>query len=192
MAYGDRARCKSCGREIIQIGGGHRQRQYCDDTCKQRAYQERREQAHMAALRALWVGYLPTTQEMLVGLTRQYSEEFARRFAAVIDAEKQQSSSLATGDVSLVRLGERLSYPELHVKHPGGGHAVVLRAGKANWLHFADVAEKRTGCTLPMWQKGVLSGRWSMPPGPYYEGKKAYHDQRRRTLSRALRKAGSP
>src|SRR6266568_1075151 len=130
MAYGDRTTCRACGREIIQIGGGHRQRQYCDDTCKQRAYLERKEQQHSQALRALWAGYLPTTQEMLVGLTR--------RFAAVIDAEKQQSSSLATGDVSLVRLGSQLDYPELHVKHPGGGHAVVLRAGKANWLHFAD------------------------------------------------------
>ena len=99
MAYGDRARCKSCGREIIQIGGGHRQRQYCDDSCKQRAYQERLEQAHMAALRALWGGYLPATQEFLMSMTRFYGEDFARRIAAIIDAEKQ-SSTLATHDVS--------------------------------------------------------------------------------------------
>ncbi len=163
MAYGDRARCKSCGREIIQIGGGHRQRAYCDDTCKQRAYLERREQAHMAALRALWAAYLPTTQEMLVGLTRQYSEEFARRFAAVIDAEKQQSSSLATGDVSLVRLGSQLDYPELHVKHPGGGHAVVLRAGKANWLHFADVAEGRLIRAVEHAARAIIRGEESLP-----------------------------
>jgi hypothetical protein len=63
MAYGERTRCKACGREIIQIGGGHRQRLYCDDSCKQRAYQERKEQAYLASLRALWAGYLPATQE---------------------------------------------------------------------------------------------------------------------------------
>ena len=67
MAYGERTRCKACGREIIQIGGGHRQRLYCDDSCKQRAYQERKEQAYLASLRALWAGYLPATQEFLRG-----------------------------------------------------------------------------------------------------------------------------
>jgi hypothetical protein len=100
MAYGDRTACRTCGREIIQIGGGHRQRQYSDDSCKQRAYQERKEQAYLASLRALWAGCLPHTQEFLVLLTRQYSEEFARRFAAIIDEEKQQSSTVATHDVS--------------------------------------------------------------------------------------------
>jgi len=99
MVYGERTRCQSCGREIVQIGGGHRLRLYCDDTCKQHAYQERREQAYLASLRALWAGYLPHTQEFLMFLTRQYSEEFARRFAAIIDAEKQ-SSTVATHDVS--------------------------------------------------------------------------------------------
>ncbi len=87
----------------------------------------------------------------------------ARRFAAVIDAEKQQSSSLATGDVSLVRLGERLSYPELHVKHPGGGHAVVLRAGKANWLHFADVAEGRLIRAVEHAARAIIRGEESLP-----------------------------
>src|SRR6266705_1866757 len=119
MAYGDRAACRSCGREIIQIGGGHRQRQYC--------------------------------------------EEFASRFAAVIDAEKAQSSHLATGDVSLVRLGSQLDYPELHVKHPGGGHAVVLRAGKANWLHFADVAEGRLIRAVEHAARAILRGEESLP-----------------------------
>ncbi len=163
MAYGDRAACRSCGREIIQIGGGHRQRQYCDDTCKQRAYLERKEQQHSQALRALWAGYLPATQEMLVGLTRQYSEEFASRFAAVIDAEKAQSSHLATGDVSLVRLGSQLDYPELHVKHPGGGHDVIVREGKANWLHFADVAEGRLIRAVEHAARAILRGEESLP-----------------------------
>jgi hypothetical protein len=49
---------------------------------------------------SIWAGYLPHTQEFLVLLTRQYSEEFARRFAAIIDEEKQQSSTVATHDVS--------------------------------------------------------------------------------------------
>lgn len=139
MAYGDKTTCKSCGREIVQIGGGHRQRQYCDDTCKQRAYLQRKEQQHHELLRALWASYLPATQEMLTGLTRQYSEEFARRFAAIIDAEK----ACLVVDVSLMRLGEQLGYPELRIKHPLGGPDVILRAGRSCWLHFADVAEGR-------------------------------------------------
>ncbi len=143
MAYGDRTQCLACGAEIIQIGGGHRQRLYCNDTCKQHAYLERKEQAHLTSLRALWAGYLPATQEMLMGLTRQYSEEFACRFASIIDAEKQQTAKDAVADVSLVRLGEALSYPALRVKHPLGGHDVILPAGRQSWLHFADVAEGR-------------------------------------------------
>ena len=35
MAYGDKTTCKACGGEIVQISGGHRPRQYCDDICKQ-------------------------------------------------------------------------------------------------------------------------------------------------------------
>jgi hypothetical protein len=135
MAYGDKTTCKSCGREIVQIGGGHRQRQYCDDTCKQRAYLQRKEQQHHELLRALWASYLPATQEMLMGLTRQYSEEFARRFAAIIDAEK----ACLVVDVCLMRLGEQLGYPALRVKHPYGGRDVILRDGRDNWLSFADM-----------------------------------------------------
>ncbi len=142
MAYGDKARCLSCGTEIVQIGGGHRQRQYCSDTCKQRAYLERKEQAYLATLRVLWADYLPVTQEFLVFLTRQYSEEFARRFAAIIDAEKQSSLAVTVDDL-LMDLGRRLNYCELRVKHPYGGHDVIVRAGRDNWQHFADVAEGR-------------------------------------------------
>ncbi len=162
MAYGDRTRCKACGREIIQIGGGHRQRLYCDDSCKQRAYQARREQAYLAGLRALWAGYLPETQEFLVMLTRQYSEEFARRFAAIIDAEKQ-SSTVASHDVSLLDLGKRLDYPELHVKHLYGGHDIVLRAGLLSWQHFYDGAEGRVIRAAMEATRAVLSNR--QPPG---------------------------
>lgn len=43
MAYGDRTTCKFCGREIIQVGGGHRQRVYCDDNCRQRAHKQRHD-----------------------------------------------------------------------------------------------------------------------------------------------------
>jgi hypothetical protein len=143
MAYGDRTKCKACGREIVQIGGGHRQRAYCDDTCKQHAYLQRREQARLLSLRAMWAGYLPETQEFLVFLIRHYSEDFARRVASIIEAEKQQSSRLAVVDVSLMRLGEQLGYPQMRIKHPLGGHDVLLPAGRSCWLHFADVAEGR-------------------------------------------------
>jgi hypothetical protein len=143
MVYGERTRCQSCGREIVQIGGGHRRRTYCDDTCKQRAYLARREQARLSSLRALWAAYLPETQEFLVFLIRHYSEDFARRVASIIDAEKQRQAAEAVVDVSLMRLGEQLGYPALRIKHPLGGHDVILREGRACWLHFADVAEGR-------------------------------------------------
>ncbi len=82
---------------------------------------------------------------------------------AVIDAEKAQSSHLATGDVSLVRLGSQLDYPELHVKHPGGGHDVIVREGKANWLHFADVAEGRLIRAVEHAARAILRGEESLP-----------------------------
>jgi hypothetical protein len=156
MAYGDRAQCLACGDEIVQIGVGHRQRRYCNDTCKQRAYLERKEQAYLASLRVLWADYLPVTQEFLVFLTRQYSEEFARRFAAIIDAEKQSSMAAMVND-SLMHQGERVHYCELHVKHPGGGRDVIIRAGQNNWQHFADVAEGRLIRAAEKAARGVVT-----------------------------------
>jgi len=97
---------------------------------------------HLAALRAAWAGYLPATQDFLVRMTQLHGEEFARRIASIIDAEKQQSSMLATVD-DLMAMGKRLNYPELHITHPAGGNAMVIRAGLLNWQHFADVAEGR-------------------------------------------------
>jgi len=37
--------CKHCGKPIVHIPG-HRRREYCNDTCKQMAYRERKEQPH--------------------------------------------------------------------------------------------------------------------------------------------------
>jgi hypothetical protein len=71
MVTGSRTRCLACGADIVQIGSGHRIRQYCTDTCKQRAYQERKEQARLSALRTVWAGYLPQTQAFLLFLTHQ-------------------------------------------------------------------------------------------------------------------------
>nr|WP_297006891.1 hypothetical protein [uncultured Corynebacterium sp.] len=36
--------CAWCGREIVQAGGGRRRR-YCSHTCRQRAYEQRRDLA---------------------------------------------------------------------------------------------------------------------------------------------------
>jgi len=71
-----------------------------------------------------------------------YSEDFARQFAAIIDAEKQ-SSLLASHGVSLLDLGKQLDYPELHIKHPSGGRDMIIRAGLLSWTHFNEVAEGR-------------------------------------------------
>ncbi len=158
MVTGSRTRCLACGAEIVQIGGGHRIRQYCTDTCKQRAYQERKEQARLSALRTVWAGYLPQTQAFLVFLTHQYSEAFARQFAQLIDEEKQHSSRLS--EVSdLMTLGKRLHYCELHIKHPQGGRDAIIRAGFLTWQHVADVAEGRLIRAAEHAARSIVSGK---------------------------------
>jgi hypothetical protein len=114
MAYGDRTKCRACGREIIQIGGGHRQRAYCDDSCKQRAYQARKEQARLTLLRSRWQRFTVLTQDFLIGLTLPGDDHLAGRIAEALDREVEaerlrQSSTLATHDVSDLK------------RHPPGG-----------------------------------------------------------------------
>ncbi len=87
MAYGDRTNCKACGREIVQLSGGHRQRQYCDDTCKHTAFRRRQEEKHLEELRQRWVGFTPATQLYLDWLMTRYGEELATSVAVTIARE---------------------------------------------------------------------------------------------------------
>ena len=60
-------RCKNphCTRTVAQVAGGHRKREYCNDTCRQAAHRYRVEQAErehlQAEIRARWTGLLPAT-----------------------------------------------------------------------------------------------------------------------------------
>lgn len=87
MAYGDRTNCKACGREIVQIGGGHRQREYCDDNCRQAGLRMRREQQHRDEVNRRWGMFLPETRNFLDWLMTHYSEGVAVAAETAINRE---------------------------------------------------------------------------------------------------------
>jgi hypothetical protein len=101
MAYGDKTNCKACGREIVQIGGGHRQRQYCDDACKHVALRRRQEDKHRRQVRERWAPYTPETQVYLDWLMQRYGEELAEGVAVVlvreIAAERRRAAHYSNG-----------------------------------------------------------------------------------------------
>ena len=68
-------RCKnpSCGRLLAQAGGGHRQREYCDDACRQTARRQRVEQAHREEVARRWATFTVETRGFLDWLTTRYS-----------------------------------------------------------------------------------------------------------------------
>ena len=87
MAYGDRTKCKACCREIVQLGGGQRQRQYCDDACKHVALRRCQEERRREEIRQRWAPYTPETQVYLDWLMQRYGEELAEEVAVVIARE---------------------------------------------------------------------------------------------------------
>jgi hypothetical protein len=93
MAYGERTPCQApgCGREIVQIGGGHRQRLYCDDTCRQRAFQARREQAHKDEIARRWQAFTPETRSFLDWLSTYHGYgDLAAAVETAINREVEQ------------------------------------------------------------------------------------------------------
>lgn len=72
MAYGEETTCKACGAPIVQIGGGHRQRQYCDDACKQAAFKRRQEEARREEVNRRWEAFTPETRNFLDWLSTRY------------------------------------------------------------------------------------------------------------------------
>jgi hypothetical protein len=91
MMADEENRCKACGRLLVQLSKGHRQREYCDDTCRQDAFRKRREQAererHEAELRERFGNYLPETLQLLDQIIQSRSPELAQHVALVINAE---------------------------------------------------------------------------------------------------------
>lgn len=72
MAYGEKTTCKACGTPIVQIGGGHRQRQYCDDACKQAAFKRRQEEARREEVNRRWEAFTSETRNFLDWLSTRY------------------------------------------------------------------------------------------------------------------------
>lgn len=82
------ATCKYCGLLLTQSPGrNHRQREYCNDVCRQLAYRQRRELAARAEIKQRWSEFLPETQAMLEEIMQLHSEAYAGRVASVISHE---------------------------------------------------------------------------------------------------------
>ncbi len=85
--------CKnpSCRRQIEQVGGGHRKREYCDGNCRQAAHRARREaDLHQQCIAQVqtWGSFQPETVSLLAGLLYAGSEEFAQRLAEIVRSEQ--------------------------------------------------------------------------------------------------------
>jgi hypothetical protein len=135
-----RSTCKACGREIVQIGGGHRQRAYCDDNCKQAAFRARREQEHRGEVNRRWQAFTPETRSFLDWITGRYGDDLAASIEAALNREKQQQP-LAL-DEALLAIGKKRNFPEIHFALPNGTQAKV-RSGEQSWRSFSQNAEYR-------------------------------------------------
>ena len=87
-------RCKnpSCERQLPQrASGGHRQREYCDDSCRQAARRTRlggESRARSIEAVRSWGDFQPATIDLLAGLLAVGSGEYARRLASIIGEEQ--------------------------------------------------------------------------------------------------------
>ncbi|MEO8972733.1 MAG: hypothetical protein ABI406_14170 [Ktedonobacteraceae bacterium] len=78
-------------RLLVQVGKGHRQREYCDNSCRQDAFRKRREQAeherHQAELQERFGAYLLETLYLLDIITQRSSPELTHLVTWAINAE---------------------------------------------------------------------------------------------------------
>jgi len=144
----EEVRCQNpdCGRPILVIPG-YRRRQYCDDSCKQKAHRARLEAARLAqeeadrlarieqerqTLLKRWGNLLPETIDLLL-----YLPSSAEKIVKVIRAEqewisKSQHQERNTLLEYLMLLGEQLDYPMLI------NDDFRLNQGPENWLTFCE------------------------------------------------------
>ncbi len=73
----------------MQLSGGHRRREYCNDNCKQTAYRTRQEEKRKAQVRQRWAGYSEKTHNQLEWLMNKYGCDFAKMVAGLIDSERE-------------------------------------------------------------------------------------------------------
>ena len=93
------SRCKNpaCGRQLPpRTSGGHRQREYCDDACRQAARRVRLEVARrQQCIEQVsgWGAFQPATIDYLANWLYAGNEEGARRLARLIHCEQGQTSA---------------------------------------------------------------------------------------------------
>ncbi len=112
--------CKACGREIVQVSGGHRKREYCDDACRQTAHRLRREEQRRqqyATQVQTWGNFQTETVALLVSLLYAGNEEFARRLAGIIVSEQgQEQQNIESCQEKLTQAAHRIEKLERQVE----------------------------------------------------------------------------
>jgi hypothetical protein len=112
--------CKSCERLLPPpAGGGHRQREYCDDACRQAARRARLEETRreqcVEQVRS-WGTFQPATVDYLACLLLLGNKAGARRLAALIADEQGQAPAQSETIEKLRQLGERTTKLEKQVE----------------------------------------------------------------------------
>ena len=97
MFYGENE-CQACGKPIQQQPGGHRQRKYCNDACRQRArrelfdarvrgLQEQREIDDGRALGSRWRRFSAETRDLLNRMKQEHGLRVAYALTDAMETE---------------------------------------------------------------------------------------------------------
>jgi hypothetical protein len=106
-------RCKNpaCKRLVAQNGGGHRKREYCDDTCRQAARRLRVEQTHREEVDRRWATFTPETRGFLDWTSTRYSFgkdlAYAVELAINREIDRYSAESSAQFEPALAALREK-------------------------------------------------------------------------------------
>jgi uncharacterized Zn finger protein (UPF0148 family) len=98
--------CKACGRPLVQLGGGHRKREYCDPACKMRdrrklEAREKWEQAQ-AVLRSRWGDSLPETLQALEEVMHAGNVRLTERVAQAVASEISAATAAAQTEIDVL------------------------------------------------------------------------------------------
>jgi hypothetical protein len=120
MAHGKTTTCKACGDPIEQVSGGHRQRLYCTDTCRQAAFRSRqlaaRRRRCVEEIRT-WGSFQPATVDYLADWLLVGNEKGARHLAALIASEQGQAPAQSSdASEKLMLAGQRVAKLEKQVE----------------------------------------------------------------------------
>jgi chromosome segregation ATPase len=98
-------RCKACGEKLQQAARrGPHPREYCNDTCRQRAKRARDERKYreqqQVAMRERWGEYPPEVQQALENVMQTQSVGLAEQVAGAIKAAYEGNTSLSRNTVA--------------------------------------------------------------------------------------------